>query len=658
MALVLASVVGDVYIDCDGGSDMNDCSVTSPCKTLAKGVSLAVGGTVLVYASETGRCELEEPLVIEHPVQIDPLFSQVTVSGGKAISGSLFKPVSAFPDISNQIQSATARSAAMVVNIPSATGLKLEQFGWPHQHYYMGGSGCILPGRIAPTMMRFFVSQQWQPMAQFPDDDVNVHNLTQIVSVLPNRTVVPSDDMQPRMAAWMEQFASPLPDVQARGWWNGIGWAISTLNVTTLSAPTSTTPGSLSIGNGMADESNPAVKGYFSVIHVLAELSQPGEWHLNRTSGNLVVYPPPSGLPSLERGAFAVETAPEESKGPATVSVLQDAIIQVRNTGQVYLNNLRISYGNGPGLSVVNSTDVSCLGCVIENVGMMAVNVTGGARVSVEYSEVGATGSGGIFLTGGDRNTLTPGNHSVVSTKVHGFSRITQTYAPGVYLSGVGNTARGVELYDAPHECLYFQGNNHALLDSDVHDCVQKTRDSGAVYAGRDWSARGNVISGTSFHDIDTHQDGPGGQVHAVYLDDSFSGLTVENCSFTNVSTVLLLGGGRNNIFRNNTIHSIIAGSSPILFDDRDEGWAKSSCHTGGILLTLLAQVPYNTSKAWITAYPDLVNILNDDPCLPKYNRIENNTFCNINNQTFIDQSGSTIASWGSFASNNIQQCP
>jgi hypothetical protein len=145
--------------------------------------------------------------------------------------------------------------------------------------------------------------------------------------------------------------------------------------------------------------------------------------------------------------------------------------------------------------------------------------------------------------------------------------------------------------------------------------------------------------------------------VHAVYLDDSFSGLTVENCTFQNVSTAFLLGGGRDNAFRNNSIVSTISSSSAILFDDRDEGWAKSACHSGGILLELLAQVPYNTSSAWIEAYPSLVDILSDDPCLPKYNRIENNTYCKIPGGTLIDQTASTIASWGSFASNNVQQC-
>jgi hypothetical protein len=41
-----------------------------------------------------------------------------------------------------------------------------------------------------------------------------------------------------------------------------------------------------------------------------------------------------------------------------------------------------------------------------------------------------------------------------------------------------------------------------------------------------------------------------------------------------------------------------------------------------------LARVPYNeTSGPW-SKYPDLANILHDEPCTPKYNVIANNILC------------------------------
>ena len=40
-----------------------------------------------------------------------------------------------------------------------------------------------------------------------------------------------------------------------------------------------------------------------------------------------------------------------------------------------------------------------------------------------------------------------------------------------------------------------------------------------------------------------------------------------------------------------------------------------------------LDSVPYNTSAAW-AKYPDLANILSDEPCTPKYNVISDNILC------------------------------
>jgi len=437
----------------------------------------------------------------------------------------------------------------------------------------------------------------------------------------------------------------------ARGWWNGIGWAVSTLNVTTFKAPDAVAGGTLGIGPGVADESNPAKGGYFTTVNVLAELALPGEWYLNRTSGLLVIVPPPGGLAPGSGGL-----PPHEAAGPATVSVLRSAVVRVEGASAVSLTGFRVAYGNGPGVQALGTEGFSFGSGVVENVGMMAFNVSGGAGALIDGVEVGATGSGGVFLFGGDRDTLTAANHTVRSSRIHGFSRITQAYAPGVYLEGVGNRAEAVEVFDSTHMCVYVQGNGHELAGSDVHHCAQMVRDSGAVYMGRDWSARGTVIRDTAFHDIDTHLGGPGGDVQAVYLDDSFSGVTVENCSFTNISRAFLLGGGRDNRFTNNRVVNTTSKSPPVHFDDRDEGWAKAACRPGGILYELLARVPYNTSAVWRREYPLLAGILTDSPCLPKYNRIENNTFCGAG-ATFIDQDAATIAKWGSFASGNTERC-
>jgi hypothetical protein len=70
-----------------------------------------------------------------------------------------------------------------------------------------------------------------------------------------------------------------------------------------------------------------------------------------------------------------------------------------------------------------------------------------------------------------------------------------------------------------------------------------------------------------------------------------------------------------------------------------------------------LSRVPYNTSAAWMK-YPDLANILSDDPCTPKYNKISNNILCGGVQNLSLD--AGTVYSWGSKMGNNtvMAKCP
>ena len=67
-------------------------------------------------------------------------------------------------------------------------------------------------------------------------------------------------------------------------------------------------------------------------------------------------------------------------------------------------------------------------------------------------------------------------------------------------------------------------------------------------------------------------------------LDDMMSGFTVANNVFNNCSRALLLGGGRENIFANNSVDGgdIAAPQNGIHFDNRGEGWDAKGCAPGG----------------------------------------------------------------------------
>eukprot|EP01048_Picozoa_sp_COSAG05_P021591 COSAG05_NODE_4024_length_1712_cov_25.190329_2_plen_129_part_00 len=111
-----------------------------------------------------------------------------------------------------------------------------------------------------------------------------------------------------------------------------------------------------------------------------------------------------------------------------------------------------------------------------------------------------------------------------------------------------------------------------------------------------------------------------GDDTQAVYLDDMMSGFLVANNTFFNTSRALLLGGGRENTFFNNSIDGgdAVSPQLGVHFDNRGEGWDAKGCAPGGTQFELLSRVPYQ-SAAWAAKYGPLLGKIKDDGiCTPK----------------------------------------
>jgi hypothetical protein len=216
--------------------------------------------------------------------------------------------------------------------------------------------------------------------------------------------------------------------------------------------------------------------------------------------------------------------------------------------------------------------------------------------------------------------------------------------APLVFVGGVGQAVLGNEINNGTHQAVWVQGNDHVISSNRIHDVVQQTTDSGAVYGGREWTYRGNQIVNNSFTNLRSHL---GEDTSAVYLDDCLSGFNVSGNSFRNVSRALLLGGGRDNIFMDNTVDG--SHSSEIVhFDSRCSGGGASTA----IQVARLSLVPYNTSAAWAKYGERMANILKDDPGEPSGNSIADNRFCH--GASDCNQSPATIKGFNSSYRDNV----
>jgi len=272
----------------------------------------------------------------------------------------------------------------------------------------------------------------------------------------------------------------------------------------------------------------------------------------------------------------------------------------------------------------------------------------------VSGNTVFGNGCSGIRIAGGNRGTLTPGNLNVNNNHIYQYARWVRTYNPGVYWSGVGNTVQENYIHDAPHNGILGGGNNCVFKGNHFKDLCYEVSDSGAFYTGRSWIDRGNVLRDSTFENIfmrePVHLGWP--SVQAVYLDDQMSGWQIENNTFVNCSTGILVGGGRSNTVTNN---HFLNCNLDIHFDNRGMNWQKDACSPGGMFEQQLKSVNYQ-QPPWSKAYPELVTIMQNHPCIPIDNHIDHNSYCNT--PKFMDATPEEVKEWLSTADDNNQKCP
>ncbi|MGC9003147.1 MAG: right-handed parallel beta-helix repeat-containing protein [bacterium] len=337
---------------------------------------------------------------------------------------------------------------------------------------------------------------------------------------------------------------------------------------------------------------------WFYGYNLLCELDSPGEWYLDRETGILYFYPP-SPL----------------KKGRAFVSQISNLIL-MKEVSNVCFRGLTFEVARGDAIRISGGENVEISDCLIRNVFGWAVIVEGGKEHKVRNCEIYETGCGGINLNGGDRKTLTPARHLAENNHIHHYARWHRMYNPAISLNGVGNIARHNLIHDAPHQAFSFSGNEHLIEFNEIYRVCLESNDAGAIYSGRDWTWRGNIIRFNSFRDI----NGFGGRgCVGVYLDDALCGTLVYGNIFQRVTNAAFIGGGRDNVFENNIF---IDCNPAVHIDARAMGWMREAVNT--ILKERLLQVPYK-EPPWRERYPQLVNILEDEPEKPKGNIVRKN---------------------------------
>lgn len=281
----------------------------------------------------------------------------------------------------------------------------------------------------------------------------------------------------------------------------------------------------------------------FFYLNVLEELDQPGEWFLDHDSGIVYLWPP--------KPLDACET---------TISLLDQPMVSLDGASHITLRGLTFECARGDAVRVKGGGHCRLAGCSIRLMGNYGVIVEGGADHTVIACDVENTGDGGVKLAGGDRQTLTPAGHLIQNCSFRKQGRWSKCYVPAIEIEGVGIRAANNLIQEHPHCAIQFVGNDHCIELNHIHHVALETGDVGAIYTGRNWTYRGNVVRHNFLH----HTGGVGIGSNGVYMDDCVSGTTIVGNVFYKVPNAVFLGGGRDHHVENN----IFVDCSPAVWID------------------------------------------------------------------------------------------
>ena len=359
----------------------------------------------------------------------------------------------------------------------------------------------------------------------------------------------------------------------------------------------------------------------YYIFNVIEELDSPGEWYLDRDTGRLYLYPD-ADLASAR----------------ISLSLSTEDLITVTNASHLRFEGITLRGTRANGM-VVTGNDIRIDRCVISEVSGKGVSMNGydNALTDSTLCHIGATGAD---VSGGDRETLTPGNCRVENCLFHDYSEVALTAGPGVNMNGVGNTCAHNEFYNSPQQAIFYCGNDMLIEYNLMHDVALMSDDCSAIYAGRRWDCGGCVVRYNAMYNLGDKDHSPNG----IYWDDGLSGQTAYGNLIVNCKqNGFLIGGGRDNTVYGNVLINCF---TPVCYDDRardgaldPDSWFKHSME-GADMQEHLYEMPWQ-GETWQKAYPYTANWSLDYSDAENPNFIPNPANSKINGNLIVQYAGS-----------------
>lgn len=631
--LMLGVAAQDIYVS-KNGNDSNPGTKEKPVASLEaardllrqhKATNDLPKGGITVWIGK-GQYDQTTPLILNENDSGEPNApivwralpdENVSVTGGKSIPSSAFQKVT-----DRAILKRLSKTAAQNVVQVNLREHGIKDFGEIKQY------GHAMP--VVPAPLEVFFNNEPMTLARYPNE-----GYIKIGKVIDPGSVPRTQDYSNRGGIFeytdhRHEVWAGQDDVWFQGTFN-FGFADDNILVESINPKTKQVklamPSMYGIGSGRDFQQ-------YVAYNILDELDSPGEWYLDRKTGILYFWPPDNIL-----------------QGSVMVSILEDPIICLEGTRYVTIRDLTVEVGRGIGIYIERGANNLIAGCTVRNVGTSGIFMGQGAKQTFPYvthddyegvpisrrignlqghiykythwdrkaganhgilsCDVYNTGSGGIYLSGGSKRKLIPGNNYAENCKVYNYNRRNKFLWAGINIDGCGNRISHCEIFDSEWQGIYVNGNEHLFEYNHIHHVTLNSDDTSPWYIGRDPSDRGNVIRYNYFHNIGN----PNRMNMGIYCDDSSTDVLVYGNVFYKMNTrygVLFSNTGwdlkmKNNIVIEPISHTFIvsahyytwySGGGPAMFGEN------------GLLRKRLTENVNINKSPYSERYPELLNYL------------------------------------------------
>ena len=323
-------------------------------------------------------------------------------------------------------------------------------------------------------------------------------------------------------------------------------------------------------------------------FNIFDELDTAGEFYIDRENGILYVY-----------------KTDDFSSEKVKMSTLSDDLITLDNASNITLKGFYISETRTNGIKGT-AENVTIDNCKICNIRIGAIRIVGN-KIAIQNNEICNMGTFGIYLEGGDMETLTKSENVIHNNLIHDWARVVTTYQTGIKVEGVGCLVSHNELYNSPHQAVTWHGPYHIMEYNEVYNVLTETADCGAFYSGKNLWSYGCEVRYNYIHDVGSE----GAFATGIYFDDGLSGQKAYgNLVVNTASYAFLIGGGRDNYVYNNVI--INSGDSPIHHDARMRQYTMNYhnawfSHVGPMSEEIK---PYLANEVWMKAFPEYEGLI------------------------------------------------